>query len=540
MSSNVLTKLIWLLWIITILFAWWFIPPRIDDGIYLFPAISVLNGYPPSGFLDDLIYPIFYIFPTQPFLHGLFLKFISLFSFEISLNTYRLFNYLSVILLFYLVHRLFSTIFDNKIQSKSAANISLIFLGFSQFSVQFFVNRPEILALVFFLTGLISSVKFINKHKRSDIHIMIAFFSFGLSVVLHINFIMLSGSIILYLLWIMIIDSRVRYSKFLVIFFIPLLFFAIWFFANFEVAYDQLFSRINHEMREGVFKFSSVIDMLSVITGKGGNSAIHKAYLGVHMMTLLASLLSLLGFLFFSKRLYSPNKRIINLFLVLSISVVSLFILMEPWPAYYLLISFLTIILVVFYMTSLLLSNKIFLNFSEHLGKKLYFKVFVVFVILSLPFFHLLKIYIHDGNYFNHHKAIDILSSKAPNAGHIFINSPQLLPLYADAINKNFSNKVDKRKIKVHWYFPVPDSPSVKSQELMLQSIVNDTVEMQGAVWGTLKEYLSLRGNSGCLTLAAKKHYLKIDGVKVLYEDRDNIFFISNNVKLSTKSSCYE
>jgi len=55
-----------------------------------------------------------------------------------------------------------------------------------------------------------------------------------------------------------------------------------------------------------------------------------------------------------------------------------------------------------------------------------------------------------------------------------------------------------------------------------------------------LKEYFSLKSGSACLTLAAKKHYLKIDGVKVLYEDRDNIFFISDNVKLSTKAACYE
>ena len=61
MASNILTRLVWLAWATTILFAWWFIPPRVDDGTYLFPAISVLNNYPPGGIINDSIQPIFYI-----------------------------------------------------------------------------------------------------------------------------------------------------------------------------------------------------------------------------------------------------------------------------------------------------------------------------------------------------------------------------------------------------------------------------------------------------------------------------------------------
>ena len=159
---------------------------------------------------------------------------------------------------------------------------------------------------------------------------------------------------------------------------------------------------------------------------------------------------------------------------------------------------------------------------------------------MSLPFFHSLKVYASNGYYFDHHETVESLSDELLNNEHLFINSPQLLPLYADVINKNFLNKEDNTWIKVHWYFPVSDYPSIKSKELMLQSIINDTVAMQGAIWGTLKEYFSLNGNSACLVLAAKKHYLIIDGVKVLYQDRDNIFFRSDGVKLSTKATCYE
>ena len=543
MTTNIL-RLSWLLWITTILFAWWFIPPRIDDGIYLFPAISVLNNLPPAGIINNSIQPVFYIFPTQPFLHGIFLKFLSLFSIDVGINTYRVFNYFAVILLFYLVRKLFITIFNISKKSDYATSAILILLGLSQFSVQFFVNRPEVLALVFFTAGLISTIKFITKLRKNSYYIVIAFVSFGISITLHANFIILSGFMVLYLLWLIVVSYKLRYLKFLVAFFIPLLLFLAWFLFNLEVAYDQLFGRINHATQDGLLEFKSATEMLSIIMGDSDKSLTHKMYLGLHMLTLLIELL-LLPFLFFIKsKSYCIDSKVINLFKVLSFAIIVLFSLMEPWPANYLLVSFLAIISIVFFVFSFsfgkntLISGIYILRASQ--GFRLFIYSSATFFILSLPFFHSLKVYASNGYYFNHHKTIESLSGKLLNNGHMFINSPQLLPLYADIINKNYLYKSDKKRIKIHWYFPVSDSPSMKSQELMLQSIFNDVTFMQGALWGTLKEYFSLKSGSACLTLAAKKHYLKIDGVKVLYEDRDNIFFISDNVKLSTKAACYE
>lgn len=80
LSSKILTVFILLAWIVTIIFSWWFIPPKIDDAIYLVPAISVFNNYSPGVFIANSIEPIFFIFPTQPFVHGLFLKFLSFFQ----------------------------------------------------------------------------------------------------------------------------------------------------------------------------------------------------------------------------------------------------------------------------------------------------------------------------------------------------------------------------------------------------------------------------------------------------------------------------
>jgi hypothetical protein len=546
MASNVLSKLVWLFWVVTILFAWWLIPPRIDDGIYLFPAISVLNNFPPGGIINGSIQPIFYIFPTQPFLHGIFLKLLGFLSVEPGINTYRIFNYLSVVLLFYMMHRLFSVVFDNPMQRKSATSASLILLGLSQFSTQFFVNRPEVLALVFFIVGLISSIKFITESHKSNLHIMAAFFSYGMSIILHANFIIISGSIILYLVWLMVVDHRMRYFKFIATFFIPLSLFLVWILLNFEVAQDQLFGRIGQATKGGVFDFTAVMEMFSIIIGNSDKTLAHKIYLGLHMLTLLIEVLFLFFFFFLGNKVYGGDNKITNLFKVLSLAILILLSFMESWPPNYLLIAFLSIISVVFFVTKLSFKGSTLMLWSYHVSKKLHFKSFIYFAstlfILSLPIFHSLKVYAYDGDYYNHHKARNRLDNLLSGKEHIFINSSQLLPLYSDKINKDFSAIRNKKKENIHWYFPVHLSPSPKSQELMLQSIINDEVLMQGAVWGTLKEgfVFNENSNTACLTLTGQEHYIKIKGVKMLYEDRGSLFFLSESAKPSNKVSCHD
>ena len=165
LSSKILTVFILLTWIVTIIFTWWFVAPKIDDAIYLVPAISVFNNYFPGVFFGNSIEPIFYIFPSQPYVHGLFLKFLNFFSISVDIYSYRLFNYSLVVLLFYSVYKLFSTLYPKRAYRILSINLFLSTLGLSQFSYQFYVNRPEVLGLLFFVIGFTYSIKFITNTK---------------------------------------------------------------------------------------------------------------------------------------------------------------------------------------------------------------------------------------------------------------------------------------------------------------------------------------------------------------------------------------
>ena len=79
-SSKKLTILLFLGWIITLIYAYFSIPPRVDDGYYLIPALSTVNGYPPGLLIAEEFRPIFFISPVQPFLNGLFLSLLSIFG----------------------------------------------------------------------------------------------------------------------------------------------------------------------------------------------------------------------------------------------------------------------------------------------------------------------------------------------------------------------------------------------------------------------------------------------------------------------------
>lgn len=540
MGQN-LFRFSWILWGITIIFSWWFIPPRIDDGIYLYPAISVLNNLSPSGIIGNNIIPIFYIFPTQPFLHGVFLKFLNIFSVDIGINTYRLFNYFVLIILFYSVNKLFQSIIESH-KSFYASWLFFVLIGLSQFSVQFFINRPELLALFFFTIGIKSAFKFIEDYKKNIIHLGVAFFSLGVTITLHPNFIIPSGLLVIYLLFLIIENRRLNYFGLIVFFLIPSTLFLGWFLVNFDIAFEQLYGRVSITTHSNFFTLESPRHMFSTIFGISDKSLIHKLYLGLHMFTLLIELLVLLFLSLLSSKYYCLNERSLNLVKVSSFATILLFFLMESWPGSYLTVAFLSFIYIIIYLFSLSVEKITVLNRFYGLISRKKLKIlayaFSVFFILSLPIFQSLKVYASNNQYFDHHKTLTELDGHLLDTRHLFINTPHLLPLFAKEINNNFLNK-ESNGIYVHWYFPVsPDSPSIKSQEMMFQSILNDNAKMNGAIWGTLKKYYYQDNKSACLILAARKHYLKFDSAKVLYEDRDNIFFKSNKANLTTKEKC--
>ena len=545
LSSKILTVFILLAWIVTIIFSWWFIPPKIDDAIYLVPAISVFNNYFPGAFIANSIEPIFFIFPTQPFVHGLFLKFLNFFSISVDIYSYRVFNYSLVVLLFYSVYKLFSTLYPKGVCRILSINVFLSTLGLSQFSYHFYVNRPEVLGLLFFVIGFTYSIKFITNTEDRKYFLVLAFLFFGLSTTLHPFFFILVSTTIIYLLYIAIELYKARCLYCLISFFMPILALLVWFLVNLGEVQRQFINRVSEV---STVNFSGVRNIFSIITGDSSQTFLHNLYLSLHMLPLLASLLLLLVFLLWNNKDNIVNTNIVTLFKLLSISVFLLLFSIGPLSPYYLLISFLSIILLIFF----LLNNNFLIEKFKTIRKKnvskngKFFKIlvyiFLSFLPLSLPAFHSMKVYTTNNTFFNHHETLYHLESNLSDDTHIFITQARLLPLFSDRINEDFSNFSKVQNKQIHWYFPIGVPAKEETIELMTQTLNNDMNLMQGAVWGSSKE-LSLideKNQSACLLLIGGKHFIRMDDYKILYEDRDNIFLTSDKVITSNNCSFIE
>lgn len=539
-SSRFLLYLISFSWLITILFSWWFIPPKVDDGIYLYPAITVFHTLKPGVLLGESIQPIFFIFPTQPFLHGIFLKILDFLSININIETYRLFNYFLVIILFYLTLKIFKLIFHESQYQRFAFNLSLIILGLSQFSMHFYVNRPEILGLVFFMAGLIFFIKSYKSDSNIKFDLFVSFLFFGFSSIVHPNFFVISSLIFFYVAFNFFKNNALNYSKYLLSFFLPILALISWFYINSEFVKDQLFNRVEEVSSNSLFQMPAVKNILYTITADNQHTLAHNLYLQLHMMSFMLVLILLFFYCLRSANGVQNGLNISTHFKFLSFSIFLLIIFMSSFRPYYLLVSFLSVVYLAFFITSHF-SESVSLELDHHYIKKTYSASFVYLIVfllpLSLPIFHVAKTYISNGTYDNHHKTLNEVLPYLDNDKEVFLTTAQLLPLFSNIISKDISFINISKSEKIHWYFPIADSPSSKFKLLMHEDIERDLDLMQGALWGSLKKTTNYNDFSEifCLSLKGSMNYINLYDAKIIFEDRQNIFLISDKVVPSTK-----
>jgi hypothetical protein len=534
-SSRVSTYLISVVWLSTILFSWWFIAPKVDDGIYLYPAITVLHTLKPGVLLGDSIQPIFFIFPTQPFLHGIFLKILDFFSININIETYRLFNYFLVVSLFYLTHKLFKLIFHQAQYQRLALNLTLIILGLSQFSMHFYVNRPEILGLVFFMSGLIYFIKSYKADSNQKFDLFVSFLFFGFAGIVHPNLLLLSTLIIFYAFYNFFKSHSLVYFKYVLSFFLPILSLLLWFYINLDVVKDQLFNRVEEVSSNSIFNMPAVKNIFFTITADNHQSLFHNLYLQLHMLTFVVTLILL--FYYFIKKENESNSglNLSQFFKFLSFSILILIIFMSSFRPYFLLASFLSIISLAFFVT-LHVSESLNIKIDQLNSKKSYLSFFICLIAftlpLSLPIFHIGKIYVSNGSYDNHHNTLKAVRPLIEDDQEIFITTGQLLPLFSRKISTDILLFSPPYEEKIHWYFPIADSPSPQFKLLMNEDIKRDLNLMQGAIWGSLKKTVLFddANKIACLSLKGSQNYINLYEPEIIFEDRQNIFLLSDKV----------
>ena len=529
LSSKKLTIILLVGWLLSLLYSYLFIPPRVDDGYYLMPALSVFNGYPPGLFIADEFRPIFFISPIQPFFNGIFMSFLSLFGFSPDIYNYRLFNNVLVFVLLVCVTKTYKEL-NNKDSSLSySANIFLVLIAFTPFATNFYVNRPEVLGLLLLIYGFLLSVRLNKLSSPTYPSLLVGGFILGLTCTIHPNYALYSIPILIYTSYLIYHKSDLisKALFYLISSSIPLSILLIWFFYNFPIASDQLVNRASEVTPE--FQLSVPDGLLNVIQNSFlliGENFIHKLYHSIFMTPFLICLILSAYYVVRPKISNIQNIYTRKKLLILVLVSFILLVTMVPYPPYYLTISF-----VLAFVISASFSDKIIL-FAKRLNGKNFrplLSIFLISLIVASPLVpsasHLLKVQATEGGYYDLKRTSSaILDGK--DIDTLIVTTGQLLPPFIEKINLQLS---DINSSYLYWLFPIADVPGKDFRELFDKEM-NEVMALeyqQNTVWGSLKRGLiySLDKNNVCLSLKGTNDYIKLLNIFIEFEDRDNIFF---------------
>ena len=529
LSSKNTTYILLLGWGISIIYAYFFIPPRDDDGIYLLPALSVANGFPPGFFIEGEFIAVFFIFPFQSLLNGQFLSFL-----EPDLYNYRLFNLSLILPLLIFTGFFINLIFKDIDKTNLPFNIFLILLAASPFSTNFYVNRPDILGLLFFIVGLVIITKNIQASTPDSKSTIASFLFFGLACVTHPAFIILGIPIIIYFFYKLLIANSSPWNllTYVLSFIFPLLLLFLWFYINLDSSFPQIFNRTS-----GIANSSSTPLMEGIILlfkktfFISDKEILYKFYDSFFSLPFLFSLI-----LTFWNIWFNPIFKENFILILLNIGCI-LIVMSQPFPGPMMSASYFMMILLSAFFIHFFEVNKL-----VKLPKtNKFFYSSLILILIAAPItpliVHVSKVQLTNQNYFDSKKTLDIIINNLSKEDKLIITTPQLIPPFTAYINDKVTGK---HSDKFYWLFPggQTEKPAKKLESLFkkqLESVIQSS--QNNSIWGlSKKSIISTSGSVICFTLRGQLASIKLYNVNKIHEDRDNIFlrpesFSAHNIK---------
>ena len=517
LNKKILTKILIFFWILSAFYSYFFIPPKSDDGgIYLISALSVFNNGIPGVLLQDKIIPTFFVFPTQPFINGIFLKIISFFGFDLNSYNYRILNLISFICLIIITSKIINLLLNDHKYKYLLNSIFLILISITPISNNFYINRPELMG--FFLIFLafyyiLLSKKNIPSKKDNYIKISILL---GLSFIFHPSSMLLSTAIYSIFLFYGLAKKNLKKKIVSIFFFImsisPLF---VWMIINYDVVFDQLFNRISSDISSNKNIIGTIFfDNLKILLNIKKENTFQYLYnfifnFPLFLILIFCSILNLI--LIFNKKLRVNYKSYEFSFFIISIIII---LFAKPAPPYSLTISFfLTFNLII-------LISKFKFEFMNN--KKInfilsFFLIFLLITPLNPIFFHKIKNYITD-DYYSLERTRDFYKSIITSNDILVVNNT-LLPIFINEM----SDEIKKKRLrkKLYHFYPVMYEPSEKFLELY-ELDINELLknDHENLIWGVSKERINKINKNDYCFLSTSQTSLRLNNVEKIFEDR--------------------
>ena len=496
-------------------------------------ALSVINNGIPGILINNEIIPTFFIFPTQPFINGIFLKIIGLIGFELNEYNYRLLNIILFVALILVTSNLINYLLKKNKLKYLLNSTFLILISLTPFANNFYVNRPEIIGLLLIITTIYFISSAIRKKGNGNLVYIKVGTLLGITSTIHPNFSILSISIFAIFLF-----QRFQYENSKKIFFSLLSFgisispFIIWMLINYEYVSDQLFDRrIDNFINKGNNSLGLIeIFKLSFFLGNENLSQrIYNFFFNFPlMMIIISSIIFNIVLLF--KYKFNHLFKDYN-FCIFFISLI-IILIMLPYAGYISLVSFLLSFNIIISLTKI--CN------LEFMKKKFNFFISIIFIFglispLNPIFFHKIKNIITDNQYFEMNKIKTALADIS-NVNSIFIlTTPKFLPLFSNKIEQQIKkNNVEN----LYWFFPVVNGPSknfIKMYHKDFDKAMKN--DISNLIW--IIENKKYKNN--CLPLVNNGFAIKLGEVKKLYENKRYLFLEANSLlKFKNMEKCLQ
>ena len=532
-NSKRSVKILLFFWIISAIYCYFFLPPKNDDGIYMSIALSVINNGVPGILINNEIIPTFFIFPTQPFLNGIFLKIIGLIGFDLNEYNYRLLNIILFVTLIIITSNLINYLLKKNKLRHLLNSTFLILISLTPFANNFYVNRPEIIGLLLIITTIYYISSAIRKRENGYLFYIKVGALLGITSTIHPNFSILSISIYTIFLF-----QKFQHENLKKIFTsllslgISISPFIIWMLINYEYVSDQLFNRISHDFINEGNNSLGLTEIFKLSLFLGNESLPQKIYNFFFNFPLMAIIIASIIFNIVLLFKYKLNYFFKNYnFCIFFVSII-IFLTMLPYAGYISLVSFLLSFNVIISLTKI--------SDLKFIKKRFNFFISIIFIFglispLNPIFFHKIKNMITDNQYFEVDKTRKIISDIS-NVNSIFIlTTPKFLPLFSNKIEQQIKkNNVEN----LYWFFPVVNRPSKNFIEMYHKDFDAATKnDISNLIWVIEKNNYK----NNCLILVHNSFVIRLGEVEKLYENKRYLFLKTNSLlKFQNMKKCYE
>ena len=521
-------------WFVIIVFTYFILPPAADDMFYFWPALSFFYENKIGMYEGEKFVTTFFQFPTYSLINGFFLNFYDFFGIQITSYSYKFFNKFLLILMFVL-----SIYWIKKTSNKNSfflkINTFLILITFTPFSLGVIGSvRPEVLGIVFVLISIILFNEISKTEYKSSYRIIFSSFFLGLAFTVHPQFFTITSILALVMLYELYLKPKNFKLIFVFCFFfiIPIIFLFIWYYLKYPDSVDFLINRANYIGSSPVeilrTNFVNLTIQALLLSEAPIFTKIYQSIFTLPYLILLVIIFPIL-FLYKKKINFSFDQKIT---ISILFSILFNFSFIKTYDFYHGVIAFFTLLA---FSSVLSFQRDDFIKDDKKFNK-FFITIFCLMIFVINSFF----VVIHGSKYlFSQTKYFYMPQTKNKVLPYIeedtkfILTSEKLFGVFIEFFEKRYLTNMPNN---IYMLFPFPDAGPTKNQFLNAKSFLNTKLsrfnkfnvifgsKLSTSLIDREKKYIILNLNGNLKIL--------IDYDQILFEDKENIFFSSKNIKI--------